>query len=44
MSLNERRPWDPELPLTSLSVEYDFTGPEQVGYSRAARRLLLEAA
>ncbi len=44
MSLDERRPWDPDLPLTSLSVEYDFTGPEQVGYSRAARRSLLEAA
>lgn len=44
MSLDERRPWDPDLPLTSLSVEYDFTGPEEVGYSRAARRSLLEAA
>ena len=44
MSLDERRPWDPDLPLTSISVEYDFTGPEEVGYSRAARRSLLEAA
>lgn len=44
MALDERRPWDPDLPLTSLNVEYDFTGPEEVGYSRAARRSLLEAA
>ena len=44
MSLAERRPWDPDPPLASLSVEYDFTGPEEVGYSRAARRLLFEAA
>ena len=44
MSIDERRPWDPDPPLASLSVEYDFTGPEEVGYSRAARRSLLEAA
>jgi len=44
MSLDERRPWDPDPPLAHLSVEYDFTGPEEVGYSRAARRMLLEAA
>lgn len=44
MSIDERRPWDPDEPLASLSVEYDFTGPEETGYSRAARRLLLEAA
>jgi Zn-dependent peptidase ImmA (M78 family) len=44
MSLDERRPWDPDPPLANLSVEYDFTGPEEVGYSRAARRMLLEAA
>ena len=43
MSLDERRPWEPDLPLASLSVEYDFTGPEEVGYSRAARRSLFEA-
>lgn len=44
MSLDERRPWDPDSPFASLSVEYDFTGPEEVGYSRAARRMLFEAA
>lgn len=44
LSINERRPWDPDQPLTSLSVEFDFTGPEEIGYSRAARRVLLEAA
>lgn len=44
LSIDERRPWDPDPPLSSLSVEFDFTGPEEVGYSRATRRLLLEAA
>lgn len=44
LTLDERRPWAPEVPLASLHVEYDFTGPEVAGYSRAARRLLLEAA
>jgi hypothetical protein len=44
MSLEERRPWDPEPPLTTLDVEFDLTGPEEEGLSRAERRVLLEAA
>jgi len=44
MSLDERRPWDPEPPLSTLHVEFDLTGPEEEGFSRAERRSLLEAA
>jgi Zn-dependent peptidase ImmA (M78 family) len=44
MTLDERRPWEEGAPLATLAVEYDFTGPEEVGLSRAERRLLLEAA
>lgn len=42
--LDERRPWEPDEPLASLAVDYDFTGPEEVGLSRAERRIRLEAA
>ena len=44
LSLDERRPWDPDPPLSSLKVEFDLTGPEEEGLSRAERRSLLEAA
>jgi Zn-dependent peptidase ImmA (M78 family) len=44
LSLTETRPWQPSAPITSLQFEYDFTGPEQQGLSRAERRQLLEAA
>jgi Zn-dependent peptidase ImmA (M78 family) len=44
VSLNERRPWQPNTPLTQLTLEYDFTGPEEQGLSRAERRRILEAA
>jgi Zn-dependent peptidase ImmA (M78 family) len=44
MSMDERRPWDPEPPLSSLTVDFDLTGPEEKGFSRAERRRLLEAA
>ncbi len=45
MALEERRPWDPdEEPLRSLEVDFDLTGPEEEGLSRAERRDLLEAA
>lgn len=44
MSLEERRPWDPEPPLRTLDVDFDLTGPEEEGLSRAERRILLEAA
>jgi Zn-dependent peptidase ImmA (M78 family) len=42
--MDERRPWDPALPLSTIAVEYDFTGPEEEGLSRSERRSLLEAA
>lgn len=44
LSIDERRPWDPDPPLATLAVEVDLTGPEQEGFSRAERRRLLEAA
>ena len=44
MTLDERRPWDPDPPLTSLKLDFDLTGPEEEGLSRAERRSLLEAA
>jgi Zn-dependent peptidase ImmA (M78 family) len=44
VSLVECRPWQPSEPITNLSFEYDFTGPEEEGFSRAERRYLLEAA
>jgi Zn-dependent peptidase ImmA (M78 family) len=44
ISLDERRPWDPDPPLSSLKIDFDLTGPEEEGLSRAERRSLLEAA
>lgn len=44
MSLNECRPWQPTSANASFSINYDLTGPEQEGLSRAERRHLLEAA
>ena len=42
--LAESRPWQPSAPISNLRFEYDFTGPEEQGLSRAERRYLLEAA
>jgi Zn-dependent peptidase ImmA (M78 family) len=44
LALDECRPWQPNEPLASLKLEYDFTGPEEEGLSRAERRQMLEAA
>ena len=44
VSLTECRPWDPNPPLSSLKVEFDLTGPEEEGLSRAERRSLLAVA
>ena len=44
MSLDERRPWQPVPPIANLTIDYDVTGPERAGLSRAERRLRLEAA
>jgi Zn-dependent peptidase ImmA (M78 family) len=42
--VDERRPWEPDEPIASLKVDFDLTGPEEAGFSRAERRGLLEAA
>jgi Zn-dependent peptidase ImmA (M78 family) len=44
LALDECRPWQPNEPLASLKFDYDFTGPEEEGLSRAERRQMLEAA
>jgi Zn-dependent peptidase ImmA (M78 family) len=44
IALDERRPWEPDPPLSTLAVEVDLSGPEEEGLSRAERRRLLEAA
>jgi Zn-dependent peptidase ImmA (M78 family) len=42
--LAEARPWQPQERINELKLNYDFTGPEEEGFSRAERRQLLEAA
>jgi Zn-dependent peptidase ImmA (M78 family) len=44
LSLDERRPWQPNAPISHVTLNYDFMGPEEEGFSRAERRQLLEAA
>lgn len=44
VSIEERRPWQPNPPIARLTLDFDLTGPEQEGLSRAERRHLLEAA
>jgi len=44
ISLNECRPWQPTAPISKMTLNFDFTGPEVEGLSRAERRQLLEAA
>ena len=43
LSMDERRPWQP-APAATLVLDYDMTGPEPTGMSRADRRRMLEAA
>jgi Zn-dependent peptidase ImmA (M78 family) len=43
IAVEERRPWQPESPLSKFQVEFDLTGPEEEGLSRAERRSILEA-
>lgn len=43
VKIDERRPWEPESAISSLVLQFDFTGPEK-GLSRAERRQILEAA
>lgn len=44
VQIKEYRPWQPLPPHSLLTLDYDLTGPEQEGLSRAERRRLLEAA
>jgi hypothetical protein len=44
VSLSETRPWIPDEPISKLKLDFDFTGPEEEGFSRAERRQILEAA
>jgi Zn-dependent peptidase ImmA (M78 family) len=44
LALSEARPWEMDAPLSELVLTYDFTGPEEVGLSRAERRMVLAAA
>ena len=44
LTINERRPWNPDSPHATLTVDMDMTGPEQKGLSRVERRRLLEEA
>ena len=44
VALDERRPWQPATPLNQLVLNYDLTGPEEEGLSRAERRQVLETA
>ena len=44
VSVEERRPWQPVPPASALTFEFDMTGPEPAGLSRADRRRFLEAA
>lgn len=44
VSLEECRPWQPSESLKNLTLDYDLTGPEEEGLSRAERRHVLVAA
>jgi Chagasin family peptidase inhibitor I42 len=44
ISIDECRPWQPNAPIGHVTLEYDFSGPEEAGLSRAAQRHILEAA
>lgn len=42
LSMSERRPWQPSAEIAKLTFDYDVTGPERAGLSRAERRARLE--
>ena len=44
IDLAEQRPWQPHEPLTKLTFDYDLTGPEIEGLSRAEKKRALLAA
>jgi hypothetical protein len=43
IAIEERRPWAPAPPLSKFQMDFDLTGPEEEGLSRAERRSILEA-
>lgn len=44
LELRESRPWQADAPIASLGLDFDLSGPEGLGLSRAERRQVLEAA
>ncbi len=44
VTIDERRPWLPASTLSTFVLDYDLSGPETQGLSRAERRAALEAA
>jgi Zn-dependent peptidase ImmA (M78 family)/predicted secreted protein len=44
IKLSETRPWQTNAPMNELRLQYDLTGPEEEGLSRAERRQILKAA
>lgn len=44
IDLAEQRPWQPNEPLTKLTFDYDLSGPEIEGLSRAEKKRALLAA
>lgn len=44
ISIDECRPWQLHAPIGHIAFEYDFTGPEEEGLSRAEQRRRLAAA
>lgn len=43
ITVAECRPWAPAPPLSKFRIDFDLTGPEEEGLSRAERRSILEA-
>lgn len=44
LELHERRPWEAHAPIAGLKLDFDMSGPEELGLSRVERRQMLEAA
>jgi len=44
LEVEQRRPWARDGAIASLALDFDLTGPERTGYSRAELRRILEAA
>ncbi|VVB42670.1 hypothetical protein RHCH11_RHCH11_00306 [Beijerinckiaceae bacterium RH CH11] len=44
LELQECRPWQTDASIAKLGLDFDLSGPEEIGLSRAERRQMLEAA